>query len=113
MQTLERTENRQLAYSHPRMTPWGMADHVQPVGEGIALYSTPSHGGYRVAPDLYRQMPPQLKACSFTNDNWFEEDCSWCAVALAFPHLFEADHVAAARKVYDGHYAKEHGALGI
>ena len=27
---------------------------------------------------------------------WFEEDCAWAAVALAFPELFEAEQVKAA-----------------
>jgi len=67
-------------------TPWGKPDHAVRYGTGIVFYSTPSHGGFKVTPTLNRKMPDHLRLA----DGWYEEDCDWCRVALAFPALFTA-----------------------
>lgn len=82
-------------------TIWGKADGLTKIADGIISVSTPSHGGYILSPARMAEMPGYLKACSFTKDNNFEEDCSWCAVVLAFPAYFQADHVRAAQYMYD------------
>jgi hypothetical protein len=80
-------------------TPWGAADHVKPLGnEGILQVDTPSHGGLFVPRELYRKMPAALQCNVYGGGTWFEEDCEWALVALAFPHLFEPRHLAAARE---------------
>lgn len=63
--------------------------------------STPSHGGYILSPERMQAMPAELRGCSFTKDNNFEEDCSWCAVVLAFPLYFDLEQFKAAQKMYD------------
>jgi len=70
------------------MTPWGAPDTQTVIAEGIIAVTTPSHGGIWLSPEGLAEMPEHLRKCSFTKDNWFEEDCSWCAVALAWPDLF-------------------------
>ena len=95
----------------PVNTPWGKPDVWSNVAEGIATYSTPSHGGYWLSRERMLQMPANLRQCSFTRDNWFEEDCSWCAVVLAFPQYFEDAHYKAAKRTYDNHYAPKYGKL--
>lgn len=88
----------------PAETPWGHPDTIEQIAEGITWYSTPSHGGFHLSPERMQAMPEHLKACSFTADHWFEEDCSWCAVPLAFPDCFPTDTLDAARRTYDSVY---------
>ena len=88
-------------------TPWGQPDTVTNIAEGITHYTTSSHGGYKVSKALYAQMPAHLRQCSFTNDNWFEEDCSWCAVVLAFPQYFNKEHQAMAVDTYNMMYKEK------
>lgn len=83
------------------MTPWGLADNVEPVADGIAFVSTPSHGGYLLSGAALEQMPAYFKAATFGNvgPRWYEEDCDWAMVALAFPQHFKADAYDHARKI--------------
>jgi len=72
-------------------TPWGRADAIEQVGEGIYFASTPSHGGYYVPSALLPAIPEkhQARALKWSGSrNWYEEDCEWASVAVAFPHLF-------------------------
>ena len=80
-------------------TPWGMSDHVENVGGGILRVDTPSHGGYFVPPELYASMPALLQGSnSYGGGTWFEQDCEWAIVALAFPELFSIKNLKAAAK---------------
>jgi hypothetical protein len=72
-------------------TIWGMSHTQQQIAEGIICVTTGSHGGYILSPERMNEMRPELRALSFTGDNNFEEDCSWCAVALQWPEYFPAD----------------------
>lgn len=95
-------------YNAPRigsLCKWGKVDNHQSIAEGIDWVSTASHGGYIVSPARLEQMPKNLRACSFTQDNHFEEDCSWVGVILAFPHLFPLPAVEQAWTVYGRIYA--------
>jgi hypothetical protein len=82
-------------------TPWGMADCVVTLGEvtengcsyAILSVSTPSHGGIYVPPALLHHIPEHHRAYAkkwSRSESWYEEDCAWAAVALAFPQLFPA-----------------------
>lgn len=86
---------------------WGLADHREEVAPGIVRYWTPSHGGYEISMDNLLAMRPEYRATSFTGDNCFEEDCSWCGVVLAFPHLFSAEDVIAAQNTFNAFYANK------
>ena len=87
------------------MTPWGRADQIENVGEGIYFASTPSHGGYYVPSALLPAITAahQARALKWSGSrNWYEEDCEWASVAIAFPHLFDqrAREAAAATMKY-------------
>jgi hypothetical protein len=89
------------------ITPWGKPDTQTVIAEGIIAVTTPSHGGIWLSPERLAEMPQHLRSCSFTHDNWFEEDTAWCAVALTWPEFFPMQqddaaamyqHVYAARR---------------
>ena len=87
--------------SVPVYTPWGPAHHRRDYAEGITFFSTSSHGGFRVSAARLTQMHAALRECTsfdLASDGvgWFEEDIDWCAVALAFPEHFPAEHLTSA-----------------
>ena len=92
--------NRRQPGAH---TPWGVADTRTTVAPGIVCYTTPSHGGYHVDAAQVAAMPEALRACGLSDGvgggRWYEEDCDWSAVCLAFPHLFPADLLPVARSI--------------
>lgn len=81
-----------------RTTPWGQADQETAIGtDGIVFVSTPSHGGFYVPREVVATMPPSLYGINpFAGEGWYEEDCDWAIVLLAFPHLFTPREVQAA-----------------
>lgn len=102
-------------------TPWGRADHVEQLAEGIWHVATPSHGGLFVDEPYRSQMPLSWREATFNGQGkrgWFEEDCDWALVALAFSNVFTAEQQGAARKtveawhpaLYAEWYAAEHAA---
>lgn len=84
--------------SPPIQTPWGLADSCKAVAPGIAFFSTPSHGGYRLSPErnaaVLAKLPGFQTFCGVPG--WYEEDCDWAAVALTFPEYFPAEAVKVA-----------------
>lgn len=80
---------------HP--TPWDMSDNMTIYAPGIVCYDTPSHGGFRIDADRLSTMPPLLRNA----DGWFEEDCEWAKVAIAFPRYFTAHERKHARKTIE------------
>jgi len=89
-------------------TPWGRADHRSDVAKGIVRVSTSSHGGYYITPAKMADMPAALRAIRSPYVDathpavggfglgWYEEDCDWIIVALAFPEHFPQDALTAA-----------------
>ena len=76
------------------MTPWGRADGWQELDRGVVQCSTPGHGGLFVPDSLLGAIPPERRAWAAHwsgSENWYEEDCCWAAVALAFPELFSPE----------------------
>lgn len=74
-------------------TPWGAAQDIEQVSDDITSISTASHGGYRVAGESwkkFRELFPDVKLWAGCNSErgWFEEDCDWALVVLAFPEYF-------------------------
>ena len=89
------------------VTPWGIADAATHVAEGITFYSTPSHGGYHLSPERRAAMPPAIRDKeTFARGNWYEEDCDWALVALAFPAYFPPEAIDAAHRVC-AHYHQD------
>jgi hypothetical protein len=89
-------------------TPWGTADYSEKVVRGIMQYGTPSHGGIHLSVGRQREMPEVLRVDS----GWYEEDCDWCLVAVAFPQYFVKDYAQALSTMRNWHpdrYEKHFG----
>jgi hypothetical protein len=72
-----------------RNTPWGEADHVRQIANGIISFSTPRHGGILLTDARRQEMPAALRDVpTFAGGNWYEEDCDAGLVVLAFPQFF-------------------------
>ena len=67
------------------ITPWGRAQHKEQFGPGIALYSTASHGGFKVCKKQNAMIPDYMRI----ENGWYEEDCDWAIVVTIFPERFE------------------------
>lgn len=82
-------------------TPWGVSQSVDPIAPGIDRVSTASHGGFRLSQERLDAMPATLRTFGpWAGAGWYEEDCDWAVVALAFPGAFTpADVRAAVRTV--------------
>lgn len=77
-------------------TPWGdgRGDVIAP---GITLFSTDSHGGFHVSDMRLAEMPDVIRTIDpFAGRGWYEEDCDWALVAMAFPEHFSGEHCQAA-----------------
>lgn len=83
-----------------RSTPWGQAQYVTRYGRGVNFYGTARHGGLKVSDGLNATMPDTLRL----NDGWYEEDCEYARVVLAFPDRFPAATVTGAYKVFRNYY---------
>lgn len=67
-------------------TPWGASQGATLYAEDVVFHSTAGHGGFHISADRNRNVHPLLRA----EGGWYEEDESWAAVAITFPHLFTA-----------------------
>ena len=76
------------------MTPWGVAQTIEPIAEGIVFVTTPSHGGLWLSPERVAALPEgyQPFTCPETRQ-WAEEDIDAPMVACFFwlPNA-DADH---------------------
>ncbi len=96
-------------------TPWGMSDYSEKVAPGIVWYSTPSHGGYHLSPGRQLEMPIAFKTESRREDGWYEEDCNWCLVVVAFSSHFQPEKYQAAKDcmrnwhpdLYEGYFQEK------
>lgn len=88
--------------ARPIQTPWGAADFATEYAPGLVLYSTPGHGGFHVSPYRLALMPEPYRSHSpFCREaGWYEEDCDWAVVALAFPQFFTETELEAARRMW-------------
>jgi hypothetical protein len=67
-------------------TPWGQAQQIEHIAEGIDFYTTASHGGYKISAERKKTMPePYRSHKTFAGGLWYEEDCDWAVIALSFP----------------------------
>lgn len=104
--TFQRTGAAVRAGTLNMQTPWGIADHARDYDTmhplTIVLYSTPSHGGFRVAEERLPEMPEQFRGpTAYSPHGWFEEDCDWARVALSFPSLFTQRELRDAQQTWD------------
>ena len=66
-------------------TPWGTAQDKIKYAPGIISYSTASHGGFHLSKTRQAKMPEVLR----NPGGWYEEDCEWCKVVIAFSQYFK------------------------
>jgi len=97
-------------YDVSTSTPWGAAQSAKNYGTGIVQYSTASHGGFHVSRRLLLQMAEDMRGDAYAPLGWFEEDCAWSLVALAFPERFPLqarwDALDTARRYYPRQYER-------
>lgn len=89
---------------HLRNTPWGAAQHIEHVGEGVWHVTTASHGGFWLDEEALKRIPQRHQdyAADWSHGRgsaWFEEDCAAYAVIAAFPALFPGEQERAAEVV--------------
>ena len=97
-------------------TPWGVAQHHKRIADGIDWFSTASHGGLRVSISRLLQMPENLRSIkTWAGVGWYEEDCDWAVVVVAFPDCFDAGTVATAKASFNGmlDYFRNQGFQGL
>lgn len=76
----------------PVYTPWGPADHIHVITEGITEYSTPSHGGIGITQQRLMEMPEALR-----DGLWYEEDCAVSKVVVGLSQYFSDEQYALAK----------------
>ena len=74
-------------------TPWGPAQSMQELGEGVVLYGTAGHGGIKLDAARNRKVEHRLRI----KGGWYEEDCDWAIVCHTFPELFTPEMQKAAK----------------
>ncbi len=91
-------------------TPWGHAQQYENLGQGIFSVSTAGHGGIFVPDEMLGSIPEEHQrwAAQWSGSrNWYEEDCCWAAVAVAFPDRFPPDNLEHARKTLESYFKPE------
>lgn len=67
-------------------TPWGVAQAVYPIADGVCSVSTAGHGGVKVRRDLNARIPAYMR----TPGGWYEEDVEW-----SIPFVALEQHITA------------------
>ena len=103
-------ETKWFKNGHGTYTPWGRAQCSEKYATGIVSYSTTGHGGFHLSDGMLAKMPENIRnwwsgqSHYGQSENWFEEDCEWAVVALAFPMCFTAFEVECATKTIKVYY---------
>lgn len=92
------------ACARPRTSPWGGVQTATEIAPGIWQVSTASHGGLKLSRQRNAAMPVYMR----TPGGWYEEDCAWALVAVAFPAAFKAADVTAATDTLRNWFANEY-----
>jgi hypothetical protein len=78
-------------------TPWGPAQSVEQIADGIELVDTAGHGGLRLSAErwelIMEAFPTQTR---YAADGWLEEDCDFTLAVLLWPESFPASYAQAA-----------------
>lgn len=81
--------------TRPVHTPWGEADTIETLAEGVIQVSTSTHGGIGVDSEVANKRlsaPARAEAIRQGGRLWFEEDCDWAIVCNEMPELFSERH---------------------
>jgi hypothetical protein len=71
----------------PKNTPWGPANRMEELAQGIIMVSTASHGGIWLSQDRRMEIS-QYNNNFLKTAEWWEEDCDW-----AVPYTFFAEDI--------------------
>lgn len=85
-------------------SPWGPVQHQHEIAPGIVRVMTAGHGGLVLSPERLQAMPNRYKLNEYGTGRYFEEDCEWALVALAFPDEFSEEQRDAARATAAQYY---------
>lgn len=77
------TATREVVYEG-MSTPWGKAQEVRVIVEGVGSVHTAGHGGIKLDRKRNAQIPNYMRKPG----GWYEEDCDW-----AIPHVVLADYI--------------------
>ncbi len=90
-------------------TPWGQSQTETKIAEGLINYITASHGGIWLSRERIANFPKPLLPFIDGNvdcksgEGWFEEDCDWAFVAIAYPEYFK-DYLDSSSKTLLNYY---------
>lgn len=80
------------SYNGPQSTPWGKAQTRQEIVAGVVEITTARHGGLWVSKSRLTDMPDSLRSLGDPHKpQFFEEDCAYAAVLLAFDDVIRAE----------------------
>lgn len=86
-------------------TPWGQAQQVDVIADGIEFVSTASHGGYLLSEERFEKMPEGVYRQTWAGGRWYEEDCDAGKVIVSFPEHFKPEYVEQAREFLKSYLA--------
>ena len=99
-----------------KQSPWGIVEGSHTIAVGIENVWTSSHGGIKLSAMRQSLMPKdirhELKSYGDPGNGWYEEDCQYIAVVLAFPMYFKSEPkilreaLTIGKSLYPLHYAK-------
>jgi hypothetical protein len=83
-------------------TPWGAAQTVDPMLDGMWFVSTASHGGIKLSEERNAQVPDAMRR----KGGWYEEDCEWAIPFVVFEAelLLQPDHPNAISTIEKGRH---------
>ena len=97
-----------MSYDPKRWSPWGAVQTFKEIAPGIYHVTTAGHGGFGVSEDRLKEMPKPLQEFeTWAGRGWYEEDCDWAIVVIAFSSFFDTPTVDAARLTFGIPYFKE------
>ncbi len=77
-------------------TPWGAAQTIDILADGIEIYMTAGHGGAKLSPERHKKVQERFPGfTTFAGGEWYEEDCDIALVVVTFPEFFSPAMVAA------------------
>jgi hypothetical protein len=77
----------------PTSCPWGNIECAAEIAPGWWSVTTASHGGFVLSTERLAAMPPEHLSRTFGSQGlfgYFEENCDWSIVAIAFPEEWRA-----------------------
>lgn len=90
-------------------TPWGMADSICVIAEGIRQIGTPRHGGIWLSAERQKQLPEGIELHNWLKSTqWYEEDCDWVIPFLLFASEFQQYYQREWQEGWEENHATAH-----